>query len=40
MGISSQKYFTLIGALHKLHDLQLVAPFLDAVGLLHFCNEA
>lgn len=36
MGISSQRYFTLIGALHKLLYLQLIAPFLDTVGLLHF----
>lgn len=36
MGISSQRYFTLISALHKLLHLQLIAPFLDTVGLLHF----
>lgn len=36
MGVSSQRNFTLIGALHKLLHLQLIAPFLNTVGLLHF----
>lgn len=36
MGISSQIYFTLMGALHKMLYLQLIALFLDTVGFLHF----